>query len=142
MPVLTLEDLCDNIINRLENGYQIKDCLDLLEDYRGTDYIKGIHIDDRKYNRHVVFKSDELELVIMTWAPNQASGFHGHPGECIFKVLEGIMLEDLIDRVDGRKLSVFKQGDCGYIDNSIGRHNVYTDEGAVSLHIYSPPFIR
>lgn len=137
---MKLSDIWEEVNYRMGMGFYIRNCLDLLRDYDGDDYVKGVRIDHKKYHRHVVYKNDELEMVIITWAPNQQSGFHGHPGECIYRVLRGDILEEL-EEVDGKnKVSILSPGDCGYIDNSIGRHNMYSQYGAVSLHIYSPPF--
>jgi hypothetical protein len=138
----SLSDIWEELNHRMKNGFLgIKDCQDLIANYNGDDYLKGVHINPDKYNRYIVYKNREIEIVIVTWASNQQSGFHGHPGECIFRVLEGVILEELkpVGSVENQ-ISIFNAGDCGYINNSIGQHYMYSQNGAVSLHIYSPPF--
>lgn len=137
---MKLSDIWDEINYRMGKGLYIRNCQDLLAEYDGDDYLHGVRVDSKKYHRYVVYKNKEMEMVIITWAPNQQSGFHGHPGECIYRVLEGDILEELISKGGENKISIFSPGDTGYIDNSIGKHNMYSSLGAVTLHIYSPPF--
>jgi hypothetical protein len=136
---MSLIDLFTMIENKISLGNSLKDCADILSLYNSKDYTNYVKKDENKYNRKVVISNKDIELVIITWSNGQSSGFHGHPGECIFKVLENTIHEEKKCK-DINKERIYNIGDIGYIDNSIGIHNMIAVTDAVTLHIYSPPF--
>lgn len=141
MPIDNLDDLWKNINERILLGDSVRSCMKILSQYNGQDYKQYVYVNHLKYNRFIYKKTDKLEMVIVTWDKSQSSGFHGHPGECIYKLLMGDITEFLKSKetkeIEQTELYV---GDVGYIDNNIGYHNMFSVDGAVSLHIYSPPF--
>lgn len=136
---MNLQDLFSMIENKISSGECIKNSIDLIKMYNSIDYKKYVKKNENKYNRTVVFSNKKIELVIITWCNGQSSGYHGHPGECIFKVLENSILEEKL-RDHDYKERIYNVGDVGYIDNSIGIHNMIATSDTVTMHIYSPPF--
>jgi hypothetical protein len=136
---MSLIDLFCLIENKISLGNTLKDCADIINMYNSKDYIDYVKKNENKYNRKVVISNKEMELVIITWSIGQSSGFHGHPGECIFKVLENSIHEEK-KCIDINTSRIYNTGDIGYIDNSIGIHNMIAMSDAVTLHIYSPSF--
>ena len=136
---MNLQDLFSMVENKISLGNSLKDCEDIINMYNSKDYNKYVKKNENKYNRNVVFSNKEIELVIITWCNGQSSGFHGHPGECIFKVLENSIHEEK-KCTDINTVRIYNTGDIGYIDNSIGIHNMIAITDTVTLHIYSPPF--
>jgi hypothetical protein len=137
--IMNLIDLFNQIDHKISSGDNLQDCIKLLKTYDSKDYIHYIKKNENKYHRNVVISNKQIELVIITWSSGQSSGFHGHPGECIFKVLENSINEEII-KGDLRIEHRYNPNNIGYIDNSIGFHNMAAINDTVTLHIYSPPF--
>ena len=96
---------------------------------------------ENHYARHLVFKSDGVEILLVCWRPGQGTPVHDHG------VSDGvmIMLEGEITNTtyfpDGQKVTtVWRKGDFGH--TPVGsKHEVRNTsaEDVVSLHIYAPP---
>jgi hypothetical protein len=136
---MNLIDLFNQIEHKISSGDNLQDCIELLKKYDSKDYMNYIKKNEKKYHRNVVFSNKQIELVIITWSSGQSSGLHGHPGECIFKVLENSINEEIITGDSKIECSYYSEN-IGYIDNSIGFHNMTAINDTVTLHIYSPPF--
>jgi len=136
---MNLIDLFSTIEHKISLGNTVKDCIDIVNMYNSNDYTDYVKKNENKYNRAIVISNKDIELVIITWSMGQSSGFHGHPGECIFKVLENSINEEN-KSADINTYRVYYEGDVGYINNSIGIHNMTALSDTVTLHIYSPPF--
>ena len=137
---MLLIELFNTIEKNINLGKTLKECMTLLQDYNRVDYLQYVSKNIKKYNRHTVYKNDRIELVIITWTKGQSSGFHSHPGECIFKVLENQMSEIIKKDESIFESNIYHIGDIGYIDNDIGIHNMTAIDDSVTLHLYSPPF--
>jgi len=137
---MLLIELFHIIENNINQGKTLKECKELLQNYNEVDYLQYVTKNINKYNRHTVYKNDKIELVIITWNKGQSSGFHSHPGECIFKILENQMNEIIKKDESIIQTNMYYIDDIGYIDNDIGIHNIVAVEDTVTLHIYSPPF--
>jgi hypothetical protein len=137
---MNLTELFSIINHKLTSGCSLKECQQHLHDYACDDYLAFVKPDENKYSRQVVFSNQKVEMVVITWSQGQTSGYHGHPGDCIFKILENCMNEEKID-ANGKIIEhVYNESDSGYICNAVGIHNMIAPFDAVSLHIYSPPF--
>lgn len=95
------------------------------------------------YNRNVLYRNNDFEIVFITWGVNSESPIHYHPEQgCILTILDGNLFEEQYNK-DGVlfKYNYLKYGDIGYMDNSIGSHRIINpnDYNVYSLHIYSPP---
>jgi len=137
---MNLTQLFSIIDHKISSGGSLKDCQPHMHDYDCDDYLAYVKPDENKYSRQVVYSNKQVEMVVITWRQGQTSGYHGHPGNCIFKILENRMNEELIDPDNKIVDNVYTEGEIGYICNSIGIHNMIAPSDAVSLHIYSPPF--
>jgi hypothetical protein len=137
---MNLTELFSIIDHKLSLGCRLKDCQAHLQEYDCDDYLAYVKPDENKYSRQSVISTSRVELVVITWRWGQTSGYHGHPGDCIFKILENSLNEEKIDPTNKITNQAYAKGESGYISNSIGIHNMIAPSDAVSLHIYSPPF--
>ena len=126
-----------------ESGRTLKDYMYLLDsiDLTNPELMTYIALDTRSYYRASVLRDSDLEMAIITWRVGQESGLHGHPGDCIFKLLRGTLNEEIFSRKKIQR-KVINEGDTRFINNDIGYHNVKNNGNsyAVSIHIYSPSF--
>jgi uncharacterized NAD(P)/FAD-binding protein YdhS/quercetin dioxygenase-like cupin family protein len=100
------------------------------------------------YGRRRVARTDEFEVLVMTWLPGQRTGAHDHAGALsVFKVLQGTAREttfsasrdSLVDSADSRELCAGQVGidACGVIHEI--RNDAAGNQSLVSLHVYAPP---
>lgn len=99
---------------------------------------------DNHYARHLVFKSDHVEILVVCWRPGQGSPIHGHDNsDGLMIILEGEITNTSYEP-DGRKVTtVWGPGFVGH--TPVGtRHEVTnrSDSDVVSLHVYAPPLKR
>lgn len=142
-PEHSLSDIYFEIKAGLRVGRKLSEYKGLLSSVNidHSELSRHIVLDTSGYHRSVVIRDGMLEMAVITWLSGQESDVHGHPGDCIYKILRGVMREDLYNRKAIRRRNIV-EGDCGYICNGIGYHNVKNVGGsyAVSLHVYSPSF--
>ena len=143
VPGPSLSDVYFEIKAGLRVGRKLSEYTGLLSlvNIDHSEISRYIVLDTSGYHRSVVIRDRMLEMAIITWMSGQESDVHGHPGDCIYKMLKGSLREDLYNRKAIKRRTIV-EGDCGYICDGIGYHNVKNDSGtyAVSLHVYSPPF--
>ncbi len=88
------------------------------------------------YERTVLFKNKEFEIVFCHWRSGDKSPVHMHPNtNCWFRCLDG----DLVElRSMGQEQNYLKEGDLGHIEDSMGAHQMLNmSEGcAYTVHIY------
>jgi len=97
--------------------------------------IRSLEIPDQGYKRHLVGKTEGLELYFIAWAPNADSGFHGHPeGGCWMRVIQGSLFETFLDGT----VKVRTPGSSGFQQGASGIHRIKTQGSAVSVHVYAP----
>jgi quercetin dioxygenase-like cupin family protein len=99
---------------------------------------------ENHYARNLVFRSDNVEILVVCWKPGQGSPIHGHgPSDGLMIILEG-EITNTTYTADGRKITtVWSEGDVGH--TPVGaQHEVKntSDRDVVSLHIYAPPLQR
>jgi predicted metal-dependent enzyme (double-stranded beta helix superfamily) len=99
---------------------------------------------ENQYARHLVFKSDRVEILVVCWHPGQASPVHGHgPSDGLMIILEG-EISNTTYYSNGQKVTtVWRPGDVGHTPLG-AQHEVKNAscKDAVSLHIYAPPLER
>lgn len=137
----TLEELFQYLENKLEETKLI-DLIEEANEYCGDDWKEYIKFSDVGYQRKLVFRGKNVEILILSWKKGQRSKVHDHPKNgCILKVLKGILKEQRYckEKLDVMEKTMVKKGDISYIDNSKCYHDVEGVEDSVSLHIYSPP---
>ncbi len=96
---------------------------------------------DSQYSRNLVFKTENIEIVLMCWLPGQKTVVHDHGvSDAITFVLDGEM-SCITYYPDGtQQNSVLKKGEMELIPVGI-KHEVKNNSTSniTTLHIYSPP---
>ncbi len=97
--------------------------------------------DDERYARHLVLKTDNMEILVVCWPPGQETVVHGHgPTDGVVIVLDGEM-QNTDYHPDGKVVTAtYKKG--AIVHAPVGfRHKIAnrSTEKCVTLHIYSPP---
>jgi predicted metal-dependent enzyme (double-stranded beta helix superfamily) len=99
---------------------------------------------ENHYARHLVFKSDHVEILVVCWRPGQGSPIHGHGNaDGLMIILEG-EITNTSYFPDGRKVSsIWGPGFVGHTPLGV-EHEVVnrSDNDVVSLHVYAPPLKR
>lgn len=90
-----------------------------------------IHVNETK--RTILYENKNVSVVCFQWKKGDGLPEHDHYGKCLFKVLDGTIVEE---RMGQKKL--MKQNDIGEINKGI-KHAILPLENSKSLHIYSPP---
>ncbi|XP_046646255.1 cysteine dioxygenase type 1-like isoform X2 [Daphnia pulicaria] len=129
---------------------------DLMERYSSNpaDWGKFAIFDSTHYTRILVDEGNgKFNLILLCWGPGQGSPIHDHAdAHCFMKMLDGTLKEVRYDWPSGSNAqelhetssTVLKVNEVSYINDSIGLHQVgnTSDKGAVSLHLYSPPYSK
>ena len=138
-----------------------KNNISIIEEYNSDDWKKYVKINKITYNKEIVYSNKNFDVCIITWNAKQCCNPHDHADNgCIYKILKGELTEILLNKKnlrqtntnklcncvktlpdDNIKKSILKLNSVRYIDDNIGLHSIcnFSDEYAVSLHIYSPP---
>lgn len=118
------------------------------------DLKKHINFDDRyPYTRNLVKDEATYTLICLCWNPLQESKIHNHPCDgCYVKPIEGEVKETVYEHC--KSTGAVTPSHINYYNNptqvsfmadSQGRlHKIGNprEEGAITLHLYSPPFDR
>jgi cysteine dioxygenase len=105
------------------------------------------------YTRTCVYLDERFEVLLLNWSPGAYSALHDHGAEhCWMMVLEGRLLVDNYDRIDGcdvpryavvlpRDSRTLDIGDVDLGSSPANLHRVTAADsyGAVSLHVYARP---
>lgn len=84
------------------------------------------------YQRHVLEKDDDIEIVMIVWGAGANTGFHGHPdGGCWLSVFEGPFLMEDLPRGISNKIR------GGYRAGTADQHAIRALETAASIHVYN-----
>lgn len=132
-----------------------EEVMDLMSSYKSNplDWRKYAKFDTHKYTRNLVDEGNgKFNLMILCWGEGMGSSVHDHANShCFVKILSGVLRETQYEwpkEGDDSPLRVkevnnYSVDQVTYINDSIGLHRVenpsHTD-GAVSLHLYCPPF--
>lgn len=99
---------------------------------------------DNQYVRQLVFKSSNVEILVVCWRPGQCSPVHGHgPSDGLMIMLEGELVNTSYHTNGQKVTTVWRPGDVGHTPVGV-QHEVKntSTENVVSLHIYAPPLER
>lgn len=131
-------------------------------------YVQNVEFDDVTYKRNVMYRDENLEILMICWKPGQMTPVHDHPDHgCLVRVLEGEMFESLFhlgvnygqfkqkedywaDGYPEGTLKVVKQrrlgpGAVSFLEGDRGVHRLHNrsaDRPALSLHMYAPPLYK
>lgn len=99
---------------------------------------------ESQYARHLVFKSDNVEIIMVCWRPGQGSPIHHHgPSDGLMVILDG-EITNTSYYPDGKKVTtVWRKGDVGHTPIGVS-HEVRNNsrDDVVSFHIYAPPLAK
>lgn len=153
---LTLEGLIEGIEKVLVQGQPTelknrKEVKNLLERFdAGLNELDKYSFFDpnKRYTRNLVATDGKTyTLMLLCWTADKESPIHDHPNAgCWMRVIKGTLVEKQYVKEGNRLIPTTSteapEGSVLYIDDSMCLHKVgcLTDDGAVSLHLYSPPF--
>jgi len=61
-------------------------------------YVGAVEFDDANYARHVMYRDEHLEILMICWKPQQMTPVHDHPDHgCLVRVLAGELQETLFN---------------------------------------------
>jgi predicted metal-dependent enzyme (double-stranded beta helix superfamily) len=125
---------------KVTNPISLRDCSPILEKYTGNDWVARVKYSTERYNRVLLGNNELMDVFLICWASGQSSGIHDHPSNgCLMKVLSGSLIENRYDnKLQLTSSRILPVGSVGYMEGS-QLHDVISSNGAVSLHIYSPP---
>lgn len=132
------------LAQKIEAGSQLCDLLDLVPNYcQGWEaYVK---FETENYHRCLVTRNTYLDVVVISWNPNQMSGLHDHPSEgCILHLISGCLTEDLYitecEKLVPTKTRTLEPGATSFLQGKGGIHNIRNGtQTSVSIHVYAPP---
>ncbi|XP_018529918.1 cysteine dioxygenase type 1 [Lates calcarifer] len=109
--------------------------------------------DKYRYTRNLVDEGNgKFNLIVLCWGEGHGSSIHDHTdSHCFMKMLQGELKETQFEWPDSKSQGdmvqksqrILQENKVAYINDSIGLHRVENashTEGAISLHLYSPPF--
>ena len=105
------------------------------------------HWDNNCYTRTCIFKSEKMEVLLLSWKAGQETEIHNHGGQkCWVHQMMGSITEKKYLVNEKKTLEEISQitiskGECSYIDDNMGVHSLhnYSKEKSVSLHLYIKP---
>jgi cysteine dioxygenase len=112
----------------------------LVMDYNGTDWRTSYTPSDRPFIKHILFRNDAFEAILIQWKAGFATPYHAHPSNgCILKLLDGALEETVKCSFTGESSTIFTPSTISYMHDTKGLHKVNAIKDSVSLHIYAPP---
>ncbi len=148
-PINELCDALDALFQSDPLGAAVPELLDAYtRDH--SDWELCRHLIEDRYTRNLVRRTEDYEMLVLCWAPDQESPVHSHMGQrCWMSVLEGTVEEVHFRRQEGGGGPLiegltrsFRRGQSAFINDDIALHLVRGagGEAAASLHVYSKPF--
>eukprot|EP01041_Mallomonas_annulata_P010833 gene10833-22608_t len=108
---------------------------------------------EKAYTRNLVATDPHFHyysVLLLCWNPGQTSRIHNHPcNGCFIKTVSGSIREERYEidpdsfKILPTSSKVFDQGQVSYMDDYLGYHKIDNpnhEKGAITLHIYTPPF--
>lgn len=121
-------------------------------DFSGTEISKYTYFDfEKPYTRNLAATDGKhYTLLVLCWSPGKESKIHNHPCDgCFIKTLSGCIKETRYisdasnDEIKQSAVKFYREGQVSYMCDDMGLHkvgNACTQVGAVTLHLYTPPF--
>ena len=100
---------------------------------------------DEGYQRNVIKKTLNYELVFICWKPGQKTPIHDHFGsDCAFLILEGISTETIFEQknnklIEGNFRNYVPGEVCASEEQDIHQISNHENVNLANLHVYSPP---
>jgi predicted metal-dependent enzyme (double-stranded beta helix superfamily) len=99
----------------------------------------------RRHSRHVLYKTDALEIALFGWAAGQHTRFHDHGGASgAAFVCCGVLIEDVVEAFDGlltRRRTHPRRAEASFSFGPDHIHRVRHDPAhgvVLSIHAYTP----
>jgi hypothetical protein len=87
----------------------------------------------------LLWRNESSEGWLNLWWRPRDTGFHDHDGSCVgVYVIEGRARNEPLVVGQPRRVSEYQAGECFAFPGS-GIHRMEHDQGAVTIHVYSPP---
>lgn len=146
-----LNHLFNSSLSKEQRNLKLQSLLENLE-LNPIELAKYAQFDSKyAYTRNLVATDGQhYSLLVLCWGAGKSSRIHNHPCDgCYVKVLSGSLKETryTIDNVNKEiKFNcelISNPGTVTFMNDDIGLHkisNPSSDIGAVSLHLYTPPF--
>jgi len=138
----SVSELIESLNNCEKSSYQ--DVLENLE--LDLEDVKEYCIwDNNKYNRNLVYSSENYQLLILCWQQEQFSSIHNHGGkDCFMYVVNGSIQENIYQLNQNVLIAcqenIYKKNSNSYIIDSMGMHSIKcVSKQAATLHIYAKP---
>ncbi|NKB89273.1 MAG: hypothetical protein GKS06_13730 [Acidobacteria bacterium] len=130
------------------------DMIALMDRYRlHPDEIERYVVwDEEHYTRHLVYRDERFQVILLGWSIGQVTPVHDHAGQCCWMRIESGRLEmsDYAWKEGGGAPSLLNRETVGgvgeelHLDRCACVHQIANPgqwgERAVSLHVYSRPF--
>ena len=112
-----------------------------------TQALEGrIGYTDDGYQRNVIKKTENYELVAICWKPGQDTPIHDHVGsDCAFLIVSGVSTETIYEtNEDGLAYPIsdrrYMPGEvCAAAEPDIHRISNEESNNLINLHVYTPP---
>ncbi|XP_022917051.1 cysteine dioxygenase type 1 [Onthophagus taurus] len=158
MPVVTnLEQLIEELRIVFDSDQVDIDYVkELMTSYKSNkeDWAKYAMFDRFRYTRNLVDSGNgKYNLMLLCWGDGHGSAIHDHANShCFMKMLQGKLKEVRYEWPDGEDSEemveigskILDLNEVCYINDKIGLHRVVNAsdncQGAVSLHLYCPPY--
>ena len=103
---------------------------------------KDIKFSDETYVRNVIYRNENIEILVLCWKKGQKTPIHNHPEHgCLLQILQGKVKETHFKRDKTNQQKIFGIQEVSYMHDSLGSHQLENieDGNSITLHIYSPP---
>lgn len=106
---------------------------------------------DKPYTRNLISTDGKhYTLLLLCWGPGKSSKIHNHPCDgCFIKTISGCIKEtryvavESNDEIQQSGTKFYCEGQVSYMTDELGLHKISNPNhnvGAVTLHLYTPPF--
>jgi len=108
--------------------------------------------DDEHYTRHLVYRDDRFQVILLGWGVGQVTPVHDHAGQCCWMRIEAgrLQMSDYKWKEGAGPPSLLNEETVGgpsndlHLDRCASVHRIANPEQwgerAISLHVYSRPF--
>ena len=118
-----------NTFSKLKN---IKNINRIFYNYN-IDFKKYYINNPKNYEKKIIYKNEDYELVLINWEKGSFTNYHNHPENgCVLKVLDGKLYE-----INDGKSIVLNKNDVNFKLKD-DYHRIIALEKSYSLHYYSP----
>jgi hypothetical protein len=134
----SIKDLTEALERKYDGG-PIDSFMNILNLYIGTDWNDYIQETGSDFYKVKIYLSKNFEIILIIWKEGYSTPLHNHPENgCIIKVLEGNLIEEIINNKQ-KQINNFILGNVSYMHDNKGFHKISSIKNSYSLHIYSPP---